>query len=241
MPKPIKKRVYKKPTAQDEVRNIYEILREYYVNNRRFINIFAIGLITIIIVLFGGTYYIKANMRKALYFQYEGLKAFHEQLSETKTKDELKIAYEKFQNSYKRKKSPFTLLYKAYTEDKLGKKDEALDTLTEVIKNYKTPDIQSLAYYKMYEIYLSEKKPKRAMEVLDKILTLNGQYLKDLALYNKAKLLEAQNKKQDALKIYKQLAKLYPNSPFTNKIKTKIKPLEKKKSSKSTGKEANKQ
>lgn len=235
MPRPIKKRVYKRPGSQDEVRNIYSIIMDYYVNNKRFVNLVLGITIAGLIIIFGGGYYLRSKTESALYLRYEGLRAFHD----TKNKDATKIAYEKFSRSYEKKKSPYTLLYMAYTASRLGKKDEAVKTLKRLVQEYDSADIQSLGYYKMYEIYLSEKRIDDALKALDSILSLEGEYLKDLAMFEKARLLEGQGKGDEAMKLYERLAKQYPDSPFTKKIKDKIK-TNKEKTTGTIGKEEDK-
>ncbi len=227
MPKPIKKRVYRKPSTQEDVRSFFYVFKEYYDENKKFVNLVAIVFVVGLFLIFAGGYYLRSTTQKALYFQYEGLRAFHEQLPDKKGKDALKVAYEKFQRSYNKKKSPYSLLYMAYAEHRLGKNSEAIETLNKVLKEYETPDVRSLAYYKMYEIYLSENKTDRAMQALDNLLSLEGDYLKDLALYNKARALESMNKSDEARKVYETLAERYPGSPFTKKIEDKIKKKEK--------------
>ena len=218
MPKPIKKRVYKKTGPQEDVRSIYEIARQYYSDNRRFVNLLLGLTILALVVIFGGGYYLRKSTEDALYLQYEGLRAFHERAN----KDALKIAYEKFNTSYNKKKTPYSLLYMAYAAQELGQKDRALKILQGLVNKYARADIQSLAYYKMYEIYLSEKKTPEAMKALDSLLSLEGQYLKDLALFKKGELLEAENKKDEAKKIYERLIKEFPESPFAAKAKDRV-------------------
>jgi TolA-binding protein len=77
-------------------------------------------------------------------------------------------------------------------------------------------------------IQMKKGKNTEAIETLQKMYQVKGIYLKDLALYEMGRILEAEGKTEEAKEYYMRLAKEFPESPYSKIIQPKIKPEKKK-------------
>lgn len=86
-----------------------------------------------------------------------------------------------------------------------------------------------LVYQRLGYAYLLKGDFGQAEKALTAVLALPGALNKDQALFELGKLEEAQSRPEGALARYQELAKDYPNSPFTGEASVRIKALEAKK------------
>ncbi len=229
MPKPIKKRVSKK-SAEKEVFTVYEICKNYYLENKRFVHLAVFAFFAIILLGIITISYINKKSEEAHELLSEGYKLYSSSSSQQKeSKQGLKEALEKFKEAYEKDHSAELLYYIANTQYKLGNLEEALKSLNEIIEEFKdNKEILPLAYLKKATILLKQKKKEEALKALEALYNSNTEYLKDVALYEQAQILESLGKKEDAKKKYEQIVQKFPSSPYKPTAEAKIKPEEKK-------------
>ncbi len=227
MPKPIKKRVQKK-SAEKEVLTVYEICKNYYIENKRFVHLAVFAIIALVLLSFITINYFSSKSEKAHELLSEGYRLYSSR-NNPKEKDSLREALSKFKEAFDKNRSAETLYYIANTEYKLGKYDEAIRSLNKIVKEFKdNKEILSLAYLKKATILLKQDKKEDALRVLNELYSSDTRYLKDVALYEEARILEDLGKKEDAKKKYEELVKKYPASPYKATAEAKIKPPENK-------------
>ncbi len=244
MPKPIKKRTHKKGIAEQEVLSFYQRFRDYYEGNRRFVHIVAGILILVLIAVSFSIYYNRRLNNEAATLEYEGYKLYQGLYTtkDVKEKERLNMAYEDFQAALKKKSSPVRLLYKSFTEYKLGKKDEALITLKKLVKKYSSDsEILPVAYYKIAMIELEKGDKEAALKTLDTLFNLkNSPFFKDVALFERGRILESLGRKDEALRAFKILVDSFPESPYYNTALARTKKDEGPSGKKGTDKKENK-
>ncbi len=235
MPKPIKKRVSKKGVTEKEVLTFYEICKNYYENNRRFVHLVVGAIVVLTAIVLIVIYSFRSKAEKAHELAYQGYKLYSGLYEEDKnSKENLKEALEKFQKAYKKEKSAQTLYYIANTYYKLGQYDEALKTLDKLIKEFDDEkEILSMAYIKKATILLKQDKKQTALKVYDELYALkDNPYFKDVALYEASRILESMGQKDEAKKRLEKLVKEFPASPYRAYAENKIKPKEEEKAQK---------
>ncbi len=226
MPKPIKKKVKKRVTPEEEVRDIYEIVRNYYENNRNFVHLVVAGFFVIVVLIFGGFWYLREAKEKALSLQYEGYKLYQGLYQKPATEGvekELDEALQKLMASYEKSPSPVTLLYIADIEFRLNNLDKAMETLMEFIEKYDDKrDLLGLAYYRLYMVQMRKDLKEEALKTLKEWSSREGVYLRDLALFERGRILEAEGKEEEAKEVYKNLVREFPGSPYAKMVAQKI-------------------
>jgi len=245
MPKPIKKRTHKRSIAEQEVLSFYQRFRDYYEGNRRFVHIVAGILILVLIAVSFSIYYNRRLNSEAAALEYEGYKLYqglYTTKNDAKEKERLNKAYEDFQAALKKKSSPVRLLYLSYTEYKLGKKNEALITLKKLAKKYSSDsEILPVAYYKIAMIELEKGDKEAALKTLNTLFNLkNSPFFKDVALFERGRILESLGRKDEALRAFKILVDSFPESPYYSTALARTKNEEGPSGKKGTDKRENK-
>lgn len=226
MPKPIKKRSQKKTLSEQEVISVYEELKNYYAENKRVIHIAAAAVCIVLLLVAVLIFYGKQVRKSAYALEYEGYKLYHNIVPDQNAPASalLNEALAKFQKAYKKKSTPARLLYIANSQFRLGRNKEALDSLYEFIKKY--PDnreLLPLAYYKVATIQISRGEKDAALTTLDTLYALaDNPFLKDLALYESAKITGESGREEEAVKKYELLLKNYPDSPYVKAVLMKL-------------------
>ncbi|RMG03137.1 MAG: hypothetical protein D6726_06165 [Nitrospirae bacterium] len=241
MPKPIKKRVKKKSAPEEEVLSLYQRFADYYRENSRFVHMAAGALILVILVVIGGLYLFRSKTEKVATLESQGFRyyknIYNEEMDE---KERLGKALEFFEKAASVKERPFNLYYKALTEYKLGKKDESLKTLERIIKKF--PDdreILPLAYYRASQLREEAGDTEGAIKYLKGLRDLKGSpFLKDVALYELARIYESSGSGEEAKRFYKELVSNYPESPYYKVALSKVE--EKKEDKKGEGEKGKK-
>jgi predicted negative regulator of RcsB-dependent stress response len=226
MPKPIKKRIQKKVTSEEQVVSAYERCRDYYERNKKFVHLAAAVLLVVFLGVTFLVYYQISISKQASALEYEGYKLYHGlyQTFDADDEETLNKALSTFQKALDKKSSSTRLLYIAYTQEKLGRTEEALQTLSRFVKKYSEErDLLPAAYYKLSMLQLKLGRKEDALTTLDTLYRLKGTpYLKDLALFEAAKTLEGMEKINEADQKYRLLTELYPESPYYTVALTKI-------------------
>lgn len=226
MPKVIKKKTQQKKalSPEMEIHGTIEDIREVLKRRQRMLSVAGLIVITAIIVVSGVLYYSYSTRSQAQRLEYEAYGAYtSEQQAQSAAEEErLRKALDLFQQSYGKKESPRVLFYIANVLHDLGRYEEALKTLANLTsKHQKEEEIIPLAYLKTAEIYRQLGKSEEALKALETLMKTPGEVLKDAALINTARILEAEGKKDEAMVKYKELVEKYPKSPHLEEAKAR--------------------
>jgi tetratricopeptide (TPR) repeat protein len=93
------------------------------------------------------------------------------------------------------------------------------------------PSLAGLAQQRLAYTYLLKGDREQAAKAFVRILATPGALNKDQALFELARLEEAQSRPEGALAHYQELIKTYPNSPYTSEALVRTKLLDTKKTS----------
>lgn len=227
MPKAIKKKFgYKKEVdAEIKVQDSFEGIKKVFEKKQKSIALY--GIITLGAAVAIGSiaaYRFNAN-DKAHQLEYEAYKVYNNMYQSTPLSgpDRAQQAFKQFEQAYDNKKSPRLLIYMADAQVEMGKYDEALKTLDEFANKFVREEaLIPLVYQKMVTLQLKKGNKEEALKTLDKISNASGDMFKDFALIQKARMLEQEGKKDEAVLKYKELTEKYPQSPFSEEAKTKI-------------------
>jgi tetratricopeptide (TPR) repeat protein len=224
MPKPIKKKVAKKTKPAEDIKSSMIHAREFYDGRRSTVVTSAVVVLSIVILVAGLWLYQRHRDKQAAGHEAAGYNAFHNIYQQGKSDEErFKTALEEFNKAYALKKSPSTMFYIAGVQQSMGKTAEAQETLKKIIAS--TPasnEIVPLAWYKLFEIFKADNLDDKALEALKSLVELKGEFYKDAALYEWAKLLNKQGKKADAAVKFDEIVKTYPSSPYLGEAKAEI-------------------
>lgn len=215
MPKPIKKKVVKKTKPEEDLKvEVGELKVRIMEKIRKFK--FLIAGIGILLSVIAGImiFTIHANSKASKLF-YEGYRALYGSAQEiTYTK-----GVEALKESYRLKPDPLTLLYIADGYYKMGSLDEALKSLEEFKKKYgNNRYLMPLCYQRLGMVYKKKGFQDEAIKVYDELYN-KGFTLRDLGLYEAARLLTESKRQEEASKRIETLKKEFPNSPYLSMLK----------------------
>ena len=239
MPKPIKKRIVKKTTVQeDEVKSALmhtlDAVKERQKN--LIIALSAVVGIAAIYIIF--SIYAASSKEKAYALETDAYKYYYGiDIKESMTEQE---RWGKALNLYKQsvdiKVTPTALFYLGNCYYNLGDFDNAIKEYTAFIDKFGgQKEIVPVVYQKLASAYLKKNNNAKATETLDTLAQLNNGIFKDTALALQARYYETAGDSGKAMEKYKELIQLYPTSSWSAEAKAKIsreegakKPLEKK-------------
>jgi len=228
MPRPIKKKPEKKPRIEDEGMNYVESIRDAYEKNQKIIQKAVLVLVVIIIAGAAVFFYVKKTRAKLAELNYQGYKAYSEALA-TSDNDKMNEALEKFRESYKVKKSAYSLYYQADILIRAGDTEAALKALNDLIKGYPSDDvILPMAYAKLGTLYLSQNDNENALKTFRDMESRNIPVYGDLALYYQSKVLKSMGKADEAGQAMQTLVEKFPDSPYAMEVKPQLESEKKK-------------
>jgi tetratricopeptide (TPR) repeat protein len=183
--------------------------------------IYAIAAFVAVILLVVGSFtYINSNKIRAAEYEADGYGYFYRAQGDNASAMYMK-ALESFKKAYYTQKRAYTLFYIANCYEKLGKSDEALKTLNDLVNNFNDTVTLSLTYNKMAALHINRGEPQKALEAFDKLKKTKGAPLQDLAIMQSAVILESMGKNEEAKAQYKELVERFPNSPFAPLVRAK--------------------
>jgi len=227
MPKAIKKKSahQKEVDTEIQVKDRFEDIKKVFEKKQK--SLVAYGLITLsAAIVIGGiaVYRFSAN-DKAQQVEYEAYKTYYNmyQKAPLAGQEKAQKALELFQQAYEKRKSPRVLLFIADAYTEMAKYDDALKALDEFTKRFiREETLIPLAYQKIVALQLKKGSKEEALKTLDRISNASGDMLKDFALVQRARMLEQDGKKDEAIVKYRELAEKYPQSPYAEEAKTKF-------------------
>lgn len=216
---------YSKKTLSEEDKFVSTIddFKERIQSKQKTLVYIAMGVVLLIVIVVGGMIFVNINNQKAKEYEAEGYKYFYSATKDNAS-DYYSKALELFKKAYDSKKTAYSLLYIATCYEKLGRFDDAIKSLDELVKNFNDAETLSIGYNKLSAIYIKKGEPQKAIDSLDNITKLKGGVLQDFAYLQSALLLETIGKPDDAKLRYKNLTDKHPNSPFVFLAKKKLEP-----------------
>jgi predicted negative regulator of RcsB-dependent stress response len=228
MPRAIKKKSRKKNVgvgAENEVVDRLSDIRDQLREKQKTVVIYGVTALTVIVAVAAIFLYRYNTAEKSRRLEYEGYKTYYGEYQKQPAAgpEHFQKALDLFQQAYQAKKSAKLLFYVASSYSELGKYDEAMKSLNELIKDYPSDkDILPLAYQKMADIQLRKGDKDAALKSLNTLYMSGGNIYKDLALVESARILESQGKKDAALAKYKELAEKFKDSPYFAEAEGKL-------------------
>ena len=226
MPRVIKKKTKKKNVGvETEVVDRLSDIKDQLKEKQKTVLTYGVVIAVAIVAAAGFFFYQYSEGEKARQLEYEAYKVYYNEFQKQPIPPQARYqqALDLFQQAYNKKKSARLLLYIASANAELGKYDDALKGLDQLIKNYSADkDVLPLAYQKMADIQIKKGNKSEALKALDALYKSNSSIYKDLALIESARLLESDGKQEEALAKYKELADKFKDSPFLGEAQAKM-------------------
>ncbi len=226
MPRVIKKKNRKKAAgAETEVVGKLTDIKEQLKTKQRAVLTYGIIALVIVAAAAGISSYRYSEGQKSRQLAYEAYKAYYNEYQKQPAsgQEHFQKALDLFKQSYQKKRSARVLFYIAASESELGKYDDALKSLNELIRDYPSDkDIIPLAYQKIADIQIRKGDKDAALKTLNTLYMSAGNIYKDLALVESARILESEGKKEEALAKYKELVEKFKDSPYLAEAEAKI-------------------
>lgn len=217
MPRPIKKRIIKKTEPVQEISSGLKRFREgligWVADLKKVLIIGAIGIFLIAVFLI---YTFYSSSRASRLF-YEGYRAFY--IGNSVSPQTYTKAIESLKNSYEERPDPITLLYIVDGYYRIGRLDDALKSLQEFKEKYSDNKyLMPLCYQRMAMVYKKKGLNEEALKVYDELYK-KGSTLRDLALYESARILGELKRTEEAKSRLEQLKREFPQSPYLVLVK----------------------
>jgi predicted negative regulator of RcsB-dependent stress response len=226
MPRVIKKKNRKKAAgAETEVVGKLSDIRDQLRTKQRTVLTYGIIAIVIVAAAAGILFYRYSEGRQARQLAYEAYKAYYNEYQKQPGagQEHFQKALDLFKQAFQKRKSATVLFYIASSYSELGKYDDALKTLNELIRDYPSDkDVLPLAYQKIADIQIKKGDKDAALKTLNTLYISAGSIYKDLALVESARILESEGKKEEALAKYRELVEKFKDSPYLTEAEAKI-------------------
>jgi tetratricopeptide (TPR) repeat protein len=223
MPKPIKKKVPKQALgAEESVRTYMSVVTEKIETNFKQVVIGAAVVLGAVVLVAGLFIYGGSAEKRSKDAFYEGYKSYHGLYdAQVLTKFErYERALESFKKSYDIQHTPQALLYMANAQHGIGKHDEAIKSIEELVSGFPEDNLYiSLALYKAAMVNQKAGKAEEALKSLERLYALESDFYKDAALVESARILDGMGKEDEALKKYETILEKFPNSTFIDEAK----------------------
>ncbi|MEW6714831.1 MAG: tetratricopeptide repeat protein [Nitrospirota bacterium] len=226
MPKPIKKKIVKKTTIQeDEVKSA--LMRTLDAARERQKNLIialsvVVGIAAIYIIF---SIYSASSKEKAYALETDAYKYYYGiDIKESMTeKERWEKALELYKKSVEAKATPTARFYLGNCYYNLGDFDNAIKEYTAFIDKFGSQkEILPVVYQKLASAYLKKNNNAKAIETLDALAKVNNGIFKDTALALQARSYETAGESGKATEKYKELVKLFPDSSWSAEAKAKI-------------------
>lgn len=191
-------------------------LKEKILAHKKRLYVGAIIFLLIVSIIVGFYFYNYKKAREAKYLEYEAYKAFFQQ--------KFPLAGDLFRQAYEKKKNISYLLQAGYAYASAGQTEKAIECLSK-IASMDDEAFSNLAKFKMAMIYLKNNEKATAVKTLKEILDGRSATIKDIALYELAKI-SAETNKTEAQKYFQEIIDKYPSSPLVDYAKTELKKLQ---------------
>ncbi|UCG77966.1 MAG: tetratricopeptide repeat protein [Nitrospirota bacterium] len=226
MPKPIKKKVIKKVSAEDEVRNTYEKFVNYYEENSKNIN-FTLIIVAIVIVAAVLIYSsVQRSSKTASVLHAQAYRAYIDAVTQNDP-----ALYEQAFNVIGKsngiRRSAILTYYESDLYEKKGEIDRAIEVLEGLTAEFRSDElVMPLAYAKLGMLYRKKGDLESASKTLEILEKSSYPVLRDFAMYIKAGIQRRMGNQEEVEAINARLIELYPGSPYAREVAATIKARE---------------
>jgi tetratricopeptide (TPR) repeat protein len=228
MPKPIKKKVTKKVSTEEDVKDAYERVKSFYEENTKNVQMVVAVLIVLILTVSGIFFYFKNTSVKSSVLQSEAYRSYLAAV-EQDDKDLYNEALEKFKEAYEFKRSPLPLYYESDIYQRTGETDKAISSLNLLVELFPSDEyVLPLGYSKLGSIYALKGDYEKALTIYAALEGSSLPTYRDLALYQTAKIHKKMGNEDEVDRYYKLLLERFPGSPYASEVEAVIKAKESK-------------
>jgi tetratricopeptide (TPR) repeat protein len=226
MPKPIKKKVSRKVSTEDNVKNAYERARSFYEDNTKNVQLVIAIVIIVVVAVLGIFLYSRNAAIQSSDLQAEAYKTYQAAM-ERDDKDLYLDALEKFKQSYDVKRSPILLYYESDVYQRMGESDKAISSLNQLIQLFPSDEyVLPLGYSKLGSLYMLKGDYEKAIGIFTELEESNLPVYRDLALYQMANINKKIGNEDEAKRYNNLLIERFPGSPYASEIEAKMKAQE---------------
>lgn len=225
MPKVIKKKApRKKAVKEDEVKSAaFQALD--VIKKRQKQIIIAVGAIAAIVVLFIVlSLYSTSQYKKASTLQIDANNYYYGITdAEAPEEQRLQKAIDLYNRSLKIKATPLALFYLGNSYVKLGDYENAKKEYNRFIIDFSGDNlILPLIYQKLASVHFRSNENAEALEVLNKLSTLQGGIFRDTALILEARYYDSIGDADKAMALYQEIVDTFETSPWAAEAASKI-------------------
>lgn len=227
MPKPIKKKLSKPQTQQEDIQDIMSKLRDKAFARKKQLTIVAATVVVIMLIAMG-TYLINRNAtERAANIEAQGYKMFmglYDATSMPKA-ERMEKALASFKDANATRPTAFRHYYIAVTLYELGRYDECIKELDSLASEYpNNVRFIPIVNLKKAHTYQTMGDNEKALETLREFISFNtGKIMKDIALVETAEILERMGKENEAQQYYDLLLKEHPESRLASIAQSRLK------------------
>jgi tetratricopeptide (TPR) repeat protein len=226
MPKPIKKRVPKKKTIEEnEVKSIaLQALDMAKTRQKQIIAILSV-IVAIGVVYVAFSLYLSSVAKKAYSLELKAYDFYYgkntnESMSE---EDRWKKAIELYQKSIDVKVTPTALYYLGNCYFNLGDYENAIKQYNLFIDKFKgETGILPLVYQKLASAYFKTNQNDKALDIIKRLAEVEGGIFKDTALILEARYYEKTGQSEKALEKYREIITQFPGSIWGAEAGSKV-------------------
>ncbi len=226
MPKPIKKRVSKKPVLkEEEIKGTFTQAIEFIRKKKKSFLIILTAMIAVIIISLIIISYNSSLKKKAYALEIEAYKYYYginlkESMSD---EDRWRKALELYKKSVETKPSSTALFYLGNCYYNLSDYTKAIEEFEKFTKKFRDEKgLLPIVYQKLASAYFNKGDKERAFATLNKLAELDNGLFKDTALILEARYYERSGETEKAKERYRELAEGFPSSPWFAEASSKI-------------------
>lgn len=208
-------------TDEQKIISTMSDFKEQMLAKQRSLIMTALIVVIALVLVVGVWIYIKSMKSKAEELEAEGYRYFYSASGDNK-KANYEKALEAFKKSYETRKTAYALLYIANCYEGLGRLDDAIKSLKELVEQFSDPIMLSLGYNKLAALYVEKGDAQSALETLDKLKKTKGAKLQDFAYMQAGAILETIGKPDEAKAQYREMSEKFPNSLLAPIAKAKV-------------------
>ena len=225
MPKPIKKRIVKTETSQEDVQEIMSRLAAKAGERKK--QLLIAGIIALVVILIASGSYIvnKNSAERAALLEAEGFKLFTSQREAASMPEAQRLegALRSFREANSTRSTAFRQYYIAATLFEMGRYEECLAALDEMDSRYSSNKrFMPISKLKRAMTYRSMGNIEQALTTLQEFNFLASKSLKDVAFMEIAEILESAGREDEAQQYYTLMLKEYPSSRFASTAQSRL-------------------
>jgi tetratricopeptide (TPR) repeat protein len=229
MPKPIKKKLLKAESQQEDVQEMLSNLAAQAAERKRQLAIAGIAALVLLLVAAGAYLFNKNASQRALFLESEGYMLYSGSYETgTERSEALERALKSFRDANATRPTAFRKYYIAEVLYELGRYEESLKALDEFDSEHSSNmRFVPISRLKRAMAHRSMGDNEAALSTLQEFNFITSKSLKDYAMIQTAELLEDMGREGDAQQYYSQLLMEYPESRFAQLAQSRVKQPEK--------------